>query len=162
MKAKLQLYDSLVASHLSYGDIVWSGCGVTNKKKLQGVQNFALKSILGMRKYDSASEALRTLKYLSLEEKRNIHEAVFAHKALTGKMPHNLTGYIDLLSHEDMRSAQKGNLKIPKHKKTQYESSVLYRTVKSWNKTDASIRTEETSKFKKELQKTMVTLKHNL
>ena len=55
MKAKLQLYDSLVASHLSYGDIVWSGCGVTNKKKLQGVQNFALKSILGMRKYDSAS-----------------------------------------------------------------------------------------------------------
>ena len=87
LKAKLTLYNSLVASHLNYGDIVWAGCNEEDKKKLQGVQNYALKSILGMQKYDSATEAHRTLNYLNLEEKRHIHEAVFAHKALSGKTP---------------------------------------------------------------------------
>ena len=78
IRAKLKLYDSLVASNLNYGDIIWSGCTERNKRKLQGVQNFALKSILGMRKHDSATEALTTLNYLNLQEKRNIHQAVFA------------------------------------------------------------------------------------
>ena len=57
MKSKLQLYDSLVASHLSYADIIWSGCSQANKQKLQCVQNFAFKSILGMKKFDSATQA---------------------------------------------------------------------------------------------------------
>ena len=69
MRSKLQLYDSLVASHLNYADVIWSGCTLENKQKLQTVQNFALKSILGKKKSDSATEALQTLKYLNLEEK---------------------------------------------------------------------------------------------
>ena len=64
MKIKLQLYDSLVASHLNYADVIWSGCSLANKQKLQRVQSFALKSILGMRKFDSATIALRKLNYL--------------------------------------------------------------------------------------------------
>ena len=44
MKVKLQLYDSLVASHLNYADIIWSRCSSANRQKLQCVQNFALKS----------------------------------------------------------------------------------------------------------------------
>ena len=160
MRAKLQLYDSLVASHLNYADIIWSGCNETNKKKLQNVQNFALKSILGMKKYDSATDALKILKYLNLEEKRNIHEAVFAHKALTSKMPTLITTeYLNLLSYEDHRSAMKGNLQIPRHKKNLYKSSVLYRTVNAWNNTSPTIRTEDAGKFKRELQKNMVTKK---
>ena len=68
LKAKLTLYDSLVASHLNYADVIWSGCNLGNKQKLQTVQNFALKSILDKKKSDSATEALETLRYLNLEE----------------------------------------------------------------------------------------------
>ena len=57
MKTKLQLYDSLVASHLNYADIIYSGCSQADKLKLQTVQNFALKSIIGMKKSDSSTEA---------------------------------------------------------------------------------------------------------
>ena len=160
MKVKLQLYDSLVASHLNYADIIWSGCNSANKQKLQCVQNFALKSILGMNKYDSATEALKKLKYLNLEEKRKIHEGVFAHKVLTGKMPKNITeDYKKLKSYGNNRSAENGNLKIPKHKTTKYENSLLYRTVKTWNDTKANIRTETTSSFKKKLQATYTSAK---
>ena len=157
MKIKLQLYDSLVASHLNYADIIWSGCSLANKQKLQRVQNFALKSILGMRKFDSATEALRKLKYLNLEEKRKIHEGVFTHKVITGKMPENIINeYNKLRSFGSNRSAQNGDLKIPKHKTTIYEKSVLYRTIKTWNNTKVAIRNEETGIFKKKLQATYV------
>ena len=157
MKTKLQLYDSLVASHLSYADIIWSGCGSVNKQKLQLVQNFALKSILGMKKFDSSTQALKTLKHLNLEEKRNIHEAVFTRKVLAGKMPNNLTEeYKKLHPRLNHRSATEGTLNIPIHKTSKYENSVLYRTVKSWNNTNVNIRKEETSIFKKKLQATYV------
>ena len=159
-KVKLQLYDSLVASHLNYADVVWSGCSKANKQKLQHVQNFALKSILGMRKFDSATEALQTLNYLNLEEKRKVHEAVFTHKALNEKMPRNITEeYKKLQSYANNRSAKNGSLKIPKHKTDKYENSVLYRTVKTWNKTEVAIRTDSTETFKKKLQSTYTSAK---
>ena len=83
------------------------------------IQNFALKSILGMRKHDSATEALTTLNYLNLQEKRNIHQAVFAHKALTGRTPKSITAeYLKLLPYGGRREAVKRNLNIPIHKKS--------------------------------------------
>ena len=163
MKSKLQLYDSLVASHLNYADIIWSGCSSGNKIKLQRVQNFALKSILGLKKYDSATQALKTLKYLNLDEKRKIHEAVFIHKINTGKMPKIITEeYLNLQSFGNNRSAENGILKIPKHKTAKYENSVLYRTIKTWNKTPVEIRNESTDVFKKKLQSSYTSTKHNL
>ena len=110
----------------------------------------------------TATEAHKTLKYLNLEEKRQIHEAVFSHKALTGKTPSSITSeYLKLLSHEDNRSALRGNLKIPHHKKSLFERGVLYRTVKMWNSTDPNIRTDDTTSFKVKLQKTMQNEKYN-
>ena len=160
-KTKLKLYDSLVASHLNYADVIWSGCNQANKQKLQGVQNFALKSVLQMKKSDSATQALQTLKYLNLEEKRNIHEAVFTHKVIAGKMPTNLTeDYEKLKSRLNNRSAGKGTLNIPTHKTTRYESSILYRSVKAWNKTDESIRDTDTHIFKRHLQTATTQLKY--
>ena len=153
LKVKLQLYDSLVASHVNYADIIWAGCNTASKQKLQHVQNFALKSILGMRKFDSATEALTKLKYLNLEEKRKAHEGVFTHKALNKKMPKNIIEeYKKLQSYGSNRSAMNGSLKIPMHKTARYENSVLYRTVNVWNKTEVTTRTDSTETFKKKLQ----------
>ena len=153
LKTKLTLYDSLVASHLNYADVIWSGCNLENKQKLQTVQNFALKSILGKKKSDSATEALKTLKYLDLEEKRKIHEAVFTHKILKGTMPKNLTEeYKNLQPRLNLRSADKNTLNIPPHKTSKFKSCVLYRTIKTWNGINTDIKKEETSTFKKSLQ----------
>ena len=161
LKSKLKLYDSLVASHFNYADVVWSGCNQASKKKLQTVQNFALKSILGMRKSESATQALEKLKYLNLEEKRQIHEAVFTQKVLSDKMPKNLTGeYKKLLPNRNNRSANDSTLNIPIHKTVKYESSVLYRTVKAWNTTNTDIRHEATHIFKKKLQALRTIQKH--
>ena len=162
LKSKLKLYDSLVASHLSYADIIWSGCNQANKQKLQTVQNFAMKSILGMKKSDSATQALEKLNYLKLEEKRQIHEAVFTHKVLSGNMPKHLTeDYKKLQSRCNNRSADNATLNIPIHKTSRYENSVLYRTIKAWNNTNIDIRNDPTHLFKQKLQKHSIQQKHS-
>ena len=106
-----------------------------------------------MRKFDSATEARKKLNYLNLDDKRKVHEGVFVHKALNDKMPRNIIEeYQKLQSYANNRSAENGSLNVPKHKTSKYENSVLYRSVKVWNKTEVEIRTRPTETFKKKLQ----------
>ena len=77
-----------------------------------------MKSILGLGKRSSSTEALKQLQLLPLEEKRNIHSAVFVKKALDGVGPkETLDKYNNLKRPEDLRP---GTLQIPKHKSTQH------------------------------------------
>ena len=153
-KQRVLLYNSLVASHYNYADTVWSGCGVTNEKKLQNTQNFAARSILGRRKSTSATNALKTLQFLPLKDKRKVHEAVYAHKAINSKLPQEITdNYKNQLSKQNLRSSAKQTLNIPKHKTQHYQKSPMYRTIKTWNSTPVELRLEATTAtFKKKFQ----------
>ena len=85
MPSKIQLYNSYVASQLSYGDIIWGGCSEENKKKLQRVQNFSLRAMTGK----SSDDARTSLNFLTLEEKRNIHYGTYGYKLSYGLAPTN-------------------------------------------------------------------------
>ena len=54
----LLIINSFVFSRLFYCSLVWSNTSVTNIHKLQLVQNFAARIILGLRKYDHISLGL--------------------------------------------------------------------------------------------------------
>ena len=159
MKYRMLLYNSLVASHYNYVDTVWSGCGKNNEKRLQLTQNFAARSMLGLKKHTSATDALQTLKLLPLKDKRKVHEAVYVHKAMHDKLPSQVTEhYTDFKPQPNLRSASNLTLNIPKHKTQQYQHSPTYRTIKSWNSTPTSFRTEEiTNTFKNKLQTHLLT-----
>ena len=117
------LYQTLISPKFDYADIIWGGCSVKNEKYLQSAQNYAVKSILGKRKYDSGSEALKELKLINLKKRRMVHEAVFAHNR-----------YSNYKSKFNTRNSYKNKLNIPQHNSTKYKKSPLYRTIKSWNK----------------------------
>ena len=159
LKHRKLLYNSLVASHYNYVDTVWSGCGKRNEKRLQLTQNFAARSMLGLRKHSSATDALKELNFLPLKDKRIVHEAVYVHKALNNKLPSQVTEhYTDLKSKQNLRGATTQTLNIPKHRTQQYQNSPIYRTIKSWNSTPKSFRTEEnTNSFKIKLQTHLLT-----
>ena len=70
MKQKRILYNSLVTPHLSYCDIIWNKCGRQNSNKLQQAQNFAAKSILGLSKYSSPTEALKNIRNVTTGRKK--------------------------------------------------------------------------------------------
>ena len=153
IRHRVLLYNTLVAPHYNYVDTVWSGCGADNERKIQVTQNFAARSILGRSKYSSATDALQTLNFLTLSDKRKIHEAVYVHKALEGKLPEEITkNYKIHTSKQNHRSAAQLTLNIPRHKTEQYKKSPMYRTIKTWNSTPTELRLETTSIFKKKYQ----------
>ena len=68
-KTLLLVINSFVFSKLQYCSTVWSNTSSSNIDKLQKVQNFAGRIILGLRKYDHISDGLRSLKWLPIREK---------------------------------------------------------------------------------------------
>ena len=156
-KLKTQLYTSLVEPHFSYADVAWGGCGVTNAKNLQLAQNFAARSILGMKKSASATIALRKLKLLNLQQRRTVHETVFTHKSLLNKHPANINCiYQQHLPTGNTRGATSGRLNIPKHKTAKYEHSPLFRTIKTWNAVPAHIEKGDIRKHKAAYQRFLI------
>ena len=133
-QSRINLYHAIISPQFSYGDIVWGGCGKRESLSLQRVQNFAAKSIIGSRKYDSATEALEKLKFLNLEQRRNVHETVFLHKALLNKNTENINQeYREFIPTTNTRYAASGKLIPPVHRTAKFERSPLYRTICAWN-----------------------------
>ena len=154
LQQKRILYNSLVVPHFTYADIIWNCCGKKNCKRIQQSQNFAAKSILGLSKRSSSTEALKRLELLPLEEKRNIHAAVYVKKALEGiGPPQTVNKYNQQKSRTDLRP---GILQIPKHRTAQYEKSPFYSSIKVWNSIPNSIKDLKTETFKNNLQKQKV------
>ena len=106
-----------------------------------------------MKLRDSTTEALDKAKLLTLEEKRNLHCAVYVQKALSDKLPRTVCQkYQQHQSLKNHRSANKQILTIPKHKTENFKNSPLYRTITAWNSTPEEIKKSETVTFKKKLQ----------
>ena len=74
-KTLLLVINSFVFSKLLYCSTVWSNTSNSNIGKLQKVQNFAGRIILGLRKYDHISDWLRSLKWLPIREKLILNDA---------------------------------------------------------------------------------------
>lgn len=161
IKLRLQLYKSLVEPHFSYADVVWGGCGVTTANSLQLAQNFAARSILGMKKSESATTALKKLKLLNLKERRTIHETVFAHKSILNQHPININNaYQSQLSKLNTRSATEKKLTIPRHRTSKYEHSPFYRIISSWNAVPSNITLGDIQKHKNTYQRSLIEAKH--
>ena len=162
MKQRLSLYTAVISPQFSYADIVWGGCTKKASQSLQRIQNFAAKSITGHRKYDSASSSLRKLNLLNLEQRRQIHETVFTHKALLQKNTENINQqYREHLSTANTRQADTRILTTPMHKTSKFESSPLYRTIKSWNKCPPNLPFNNPKQHKNMLQKHYISLSLN-
>ena len=153
LKARRTLYSSLVTPHFSYGDTIWGNCGAANRNKLQLAQNYAAKSMLGISKFSSSTQALKKLELLPLAEKRNINFAVQVKKSLLGKSPVNIHQlYVNQLSKENSRAATRGDLNFPKHKLQQYQEGPLYTSIKTWNSIPPELRANDLTNFKRKLQ----------
>ena len=149
MKTKIQLYNSYVASQLSYGDIIWGGCTEENKTKLQRVQNFSLRAMTGK----TSEEARKSLNFLTLEEKRDIHYGTYGYKLSNGLAPSNQTMIFNQHRATSKRLEELGRMKPPQHKTQQFENSTIYKTINTWNTIPAEMKKyKNVETFKNKLQ----------
>ena len=155
IKEKVNLYNALIVPHFDYADIAWGGCGKINSNKLQIVQNFAAKSITGHKKSDSATFSRHKLKFLDLQQRRNIHEAAFVHKSLQQLNPTNINSeYAKQQPTSNTRNSHEGKLNLPIHRTSKYQQSPFFRTIKSWNSSPTTLtQSKLPNTFKINLQK---------
>ena len=64
--------NSLVFSKLNYRSSVWANTTDTNVKTLQGIQNYAVRVVCNIRKYDHVSPALKSLKWIPVKSHTNL------------------------------------------------------------------------------------------
>ena len=156
-KLRIHLYTALIFPQFDYADIVWGGCGVVNSQRLQTVQNFAVKSITGNKKSDSATQSFQKLKFLRLHQRRYLHEATFTHKSLLFHNPDEInSSYFQQISTGNTRQSTEGKLILPKHSTTKYQNSPFYRCIKSWNSSPTHIETGNEKTHKSALHKHLI------
>ena len=64
------LYYALISPNFNFGDIFYGGCNEKEARSLERVQNFAVKSITGNRKFDSATQTFKQTKLLNLKDEK--------------------------------------------------------------------------------------------
>ena len=156
-KHRINLYLAVVSPQFDYGDILWGGCSQKESLSLQRIQNFAMKSILGKRKRYSTRKCMQELKFLSLEQRRQVHYTVFLHKALLGKSSANLqkqiSSYVPKIK---TRNAANRKLIIPAHSTARFRKSPLYKMISAWNESPPHLPKDNIQLHKKHYQKYLV------
>ena len=151
------LVRGLVTPHLDYCNAIFSGLPEYLLDLLQKVQNAAAKLVLGMKKHDSASEALETLHWLPIRARIDFKILTLVHKCLSGNAPGYLTDLLVPLeaNHEGLRSNNAGkHLLIPRtYHKTFADRAFSVYGPKKWNVLPHELRaTENLDKFKAKLK----------
>ena len=102
-------------SKLSYCSTVWANTSKTTIHKLQLVQNFAARIILGPRKFDHISEGLKSLRMLSVKDRLEINDSVMVFKWLNNLVPNYLCDQFQMRSSVSTRVTRSVNtLNIPR------------------------------------------------
>ena len=88
--AKLQLYKSNILPHLTYCDIAWHFCKSSDKKKMERVQERALREVFKSQS-ESYSELLKRAGLPSLYQQRLQNIAILMYKVKHGLVPTYIT-----------------------------------------------------------------------
>ena len=135
MTSRRLLYDALVTPHFSYCDTVWGGLSKRLSAELQKAGNFAAKSLLGLKKRASATDALVRLNMMPLDQKRKVHTGVLVHKLRREVGPWQLVKEYSQQSQTQYqtRSRTRGDMKTQTHNTSRFEKSTLQRATQTWN-----------------------------
>ena len=137
-RARLLFYKSLVMPLFEYADIVWGDKhNVTLMSSLQVLQSKGAKIILNRPLYSSSSEALASLKWLTLEKRRFYRRCVYVYKCVNGIVNHDM----NLLRQEELHShntRNKQQLRLPRVKRNWGKQRTQYHAMKDYNSLSAA------------------------
>ena len=147
------LVHALVLSHIDYANGILVGITKKLVSRLQTILNKAAKIVLGLNKYDSATQALFRLHWLPVEYRINFKIATMVYKCLEGTSPEYLSSLLKpIRTGHNTRSESNGLLEIPRAS-TQGDKAFYVCGPRIWNDLPASVRNSSTCAiFKKRLK----------
>ena len=81
------LYNALVLPHFDYCSVVWHSCGTTLSQKIERVQNYAMRVILGKPPLTPSESLRQELGWTTLQQRREIKMLLQVHRCLNGRAP---------------------------------------------------------------------------
>ena len=139
-KAALLVYKNMILPIMEYGDIYLISASAENMRKLQVLQNRALKCALDKEKRYSTLKLHKEAKIFKLKHRRKLH--LIQHMYKFSQLP-NFSGWKGRPSIRT-RSSKKKLMKIKTPTVTKFQNSMSYRGPKSWNSLPKEIQKEPT------------------
>ena len=151
-KAALLIYKNMILPLMEYGDIFLHSASQKIRKKLQVLQNKALRCALAKDKYTKSDDLHKEGKILKLKNRRHIH--ILLHMFQLAQMPdfklwkaHQPTGV-------RTRSSKKKLISLRKPKNEKYKKSITYQGPKLWNALPGHLqKIESYHEFKTQVKK---------
>ena len=144
---------AVITSRLDYCNSLLVNINKDNLYKLQKVQNAAARLILGRRRRESATLALKELHWLKIEARITFKILLIVHKIIRGKCSSNLT-----LTYKQFNGRPCDYLLLnTPHFKTKYGKRVFeYNGSRLWNALSVEARAEEDTEKYKGMLKTLL------
>ncbi|KAG6453237.1 hypothetical protein O3G_MSEX008037 [Manduca sexta] len=141
---KIALAQTLLLSVFDYADVCYLDLSQIQLDKLERLQNFCIRFIFGLRKYDHISKFRSKLKWLPIRLRRNTHVLSLLYNILFNpSSPHYLKDHFHFL-HEShalsLRSSENLKLRTPLHGSAFFDNSFTVQAVRLWNALPLSIR----------------------
>ena len=145
----------LVISHLDYCNALLLGLPSTSLLPLQSIQNQAAKLILNKRKYDSASECMRSLHWLPIAQRIKFKAICLVFKCIHKQAPDYLCAMLNMrVTSYNIRSVSSNTLYVPTTRTKRFgDRAFSVFGPKLWNELPPHLRDESTfSSFKRSLK----------
>ena len=148
----LQLYHSLVHSHLTYGITIWGSTRTTYLQKLQNLQNRALKVVCNVPFRSSAKPLYKKLNILTIHDTFKHEVAKFVYNCNKTLNPTPFLNYFkkthQVLIRHTRQSEDKDNLYISKYHSNRLQRCIKCQGVKIWNNIPSEIKRHSFNSFK--------------
>ena len=143
-KTLLLLMNAFVFSTMYYCSTVWANTSQRNIKKLQLVQNFAARIVLGFKKFDHISQGIKSLNWLTVKERLYFNDAVMVFKCVNNLVPEYLANMFVPRSRIHSRVTRSCNLlHIPRGRLSSGQRAFTYRGCKLWNNLPNDLKAAE-------------------
>ena len=129
-EAALTIYKSMILPIMEYGNIFYDACTLESRKKLQKLQNKALRSALNEDMYSNVNDIHVKAKLNRLSHRRHKQTVLFMHshaQLLRSKRSDDVSQRIQT------RSAGKLMFKLRKPRTERFKKSISYKGRKLWN-----------------------------
>ena len=135
------IINALIFSRLFYCSNVWGNTSSKNICKLQLIQNFACRIILGLKKFDHVSTARKSLGWLCVRQKLRLNTVTMVHKCSRNQAPPYLCNlFQDRFSVSGRSTRSKSQLNLPKCRLSTGQRSFAFRGAKEYNSLPEDIR----------------------
>ena len=135
------IINALIFSRLFYCSIVWGYTSSKNISKLQLIQNFACRIILGIKKFAHVSAARQSLGWRGVRQKLLLITVTMVYKCRTKQVPPYLcTLFHDRFSVSGRNTRDMSQLNLPKCRLSTGKRSFAFRGAKEYNLLPENIR----------------------